>query len=94
MSNETNESFADAPTFAIGKIDVKPGDIVVIKGLRFKHAEDQASFHKHIQDAFPGLQFMILPPGVDVAAISKQDIKETDKEPEPCPPDSKQIRYL
>jgi hypothetical protein len=59
--------------YKITKVDLNPGDIIVLKFNTYPRMADVERARKHVADMFPGHNVAILYPGVDLSIIAPKD---------------------
>lgn len=68
----------DAVRFEIAKLDVKAGDVVVIRTDAFRSSDHIRFFRDDIARQFPDLRFMVLPKTMELAVLAPEAIDGTD----------------
>jgi len=67
----------EAVRFEIAKLDVKAGDIIVLRA-RFRSAQDVNWFRDDISSKFPDLRFMVLSKDIELSVLAPEAIDGTD----------------
>lgn len=67
---------ADIPEFAIAKLELQPGDVLVLKFPEKLSREQMDNVRQAFSGAFSGFKAMILDGGADIAVLSAKEIEQ------------------
>lgn len=66
----------DVPEFSIATLDVRPGDVVVLKFSRHLSSDDAANVQRQIKPILPnGVKAMILDAQVELSVLTYEEIE-------------------
>jgi hypothetical protein len=66
----------DDPQFQIARLELKPGDILVLKAPGFLPATAQARIKSDLERICPGVKCMVLEGGMELAVLTREEIEQ------------------
>ena len=67
---------ADIPEFAIAKLKLEPGDVLVLKFPKPLSREQMQNIRETFRINFPNVKAMILDSGADLSVLTVEDIEK------------------